>query len=34
LVSMAQVGDASFYQVLTKSFLTNSLILMEGVMDE
>jgi len=34
LVPMAHVGDAAFYQSLTKSFPTNSLILMEGVTDE
>ena len=34
LVPMAHVGDAAFYKKLTKSFPTNSLILMEGVTDD
>jgi len=33
LVPMAHIGDAAFYKKLTKSFPTNSLILMEGVSD-
>lgn len=33
LYPMAHIGDASFYRQLTESFPTNSLVLMEGVMD-
>jgi hypothetical protein len=34
LVPMAHVGEADFYQKLSHSFPTNSLVLMEGVTDE
>jgi len=34
LVPMAHVADASFYQELSQSFPTNSIVLMEGVTDE
>jgi hypothetical protein len=33
LVPMAHIGDAAFYKKITKSFPTNSLVLMEGVSD-
>src|ERR1035441_1907555 len=33
LVPMAHVGEADFYQKLSRSFPTNSIILMEGVTD-
>jgi hypothetical protein len=34
LVPMAHVGEADFYQKLSQSFPTNSLVLMEGVTDQ
>ena len=34
LVPMAHVGEADFYQKLSRSFPTNSVVLMEGVTDE
>jgi hypothetical protein len=34
LVPMAHVGEAEFYQKVSQSFPTNSLVLMEGVTDE
>ena len=34
LVPMAHVGEADFYQTLSRSFPTNSVVLMEGVSDD
>ncbi|HTV43648.1 MAG TPA: hypothetical protein VMF08_23995 [Candidatus Sulfotelmatobacter sp.] len=34
LVPMAHIGDADFYQKISESFPTNSIVLMEGVTDE
>ena len=34
LVPMAHIGEADFYQKLSQSFPTNSLVLMEGVTDQ
>ena len=34
LVPMAHIGEADFYQTLSQSFPTNSIVLMEGVSDD
>lgn len=34
LVPMAHIGEADFYQTLSRSFPTNSVVLMEGVSDD